>query len=188
MIPEYDEFEPNQDTKYLPETSRYLEKIESDLYLEIQKSERVNQGLLFIGCQFTSCSLSWFLFDLQVTLSMIQMISMVISCLPGLIDFGDSFQISVSSENWSLDLGKKPLVGIIKLGIGGVCSWNSTAQISKEVANTYTQINQSYQEIKSDENRVQVPGFLSISLICIGAIALIGILSKLQSSRKENEI
>ncbi|MFM6473100.1 MAG: hypothetical protein ACKPGH_06270, partial [Dolichospermum sp.] len=104
-----------------------------------------------MACQFSSCSLSWFLFNLQVTLSIIQLASFCVSCLPGLIDVGDSFNFSISSESWEFSLGEKPLIGVIKLAIGVTVSWNSTAKITKEITNTYAQINQTYQEIKSTD-------------------------------------
>ncbi|MFM6310566.1 MAG: hypothetical protein ACKPGB_20345, partial [Dolichospermum sp.] len=89
-------------------------------------------SMRFLACQFSSCSLSWLLFQLQVTLSIIQLASFCVSCLPGLIDVGDSFNFSISSESWEFSLGQKPLVGIVKLGIGIGVSWNGTTKISKE--------------------------------------------------------
>ncbi|MFM6223098.1 MAG: hypothetical protein ACKPDM_22600, partial [Dolichospermum sp.] len=105
------------------ETTRYLSHVESKLYADIQARKRIDSGLLFIACQFSSCSLSWLLFQLQVTLSIIQLASFCVSCLPGLIDFGDSFNFSISSESWEFSLGQKPLVGLIKLSIGIGVSW-----------------------------------------------------------------
>ncbi|MFM5887869.1 MAG: hypothetical protein ACKOQS_06200, partial [Dolichospermum sp.] len=131
------------------ETIRYLTHVENKLYADIQARKRIDSGLLFLACQFSSCSLSWLLFNLQVTLSIIQLASFCVSCLPGLIDVGDSFNFSISSESWEFSLGQKPLIGVIKLAIGVTVSWNSTAKITKEITNTYAQINQTYQEIKS---------------------------------------
>ncbi|MFM6684648.1 MAG: hypothetical protein ACKPH9_01180, partial [Dolichospermum sp.] len=122
------------------ETTRYLNHVESKLYQDIQARKRIDSGLLFIACQFSSCSLSWLLFQLQVTLSIIQLASFCVSCLPGLIDVGDSFNFSISSESWEFSLGNKPLVGLIKISIGIGVSWQGTAKISKEVAHTYSEI------------------------------------------------
>ncbi|MFM6861665.1 MAG: hypothetical protein ACKPKG_13585, partial [Dolichospermum sp.] len=93
------------------ETTRYLNHVESKLYADIQARKRIDSGLLFIACQFSSCSLSWLLFQLQVTLSIIQLASFCVSCLPGLIDMGDSFNFSINSESWEFSLGEKPLIG-----------------------------------------------------------------------------
>ncbi|MFM6218800.1 MAG: hypothetical protein ACKPDM_00300, partial [Dolichospermum sp.] len=107
------------------ETIRYLTHVENKLYADIQARKRIDSGLLFLACQFSSCSLSWLLFQLQVTLSIIQLASFCVSCLPGLIDFGDSFNFSINSESWEFSLGEKPLIGVIKLAIGVTVSWNS---------------------------------------------------------------
>lgn len=177
-----------ESTEINQETVRYLSHIESKLYSDIEARKRIDSGLLFIACQFSSCSLSWLLFDLQVTLSIIQLASFCVSCLPGLIDFGDSFNFSLSSESWEFSLGQKPLVGIIKLAIGFTVSWNSTARITKEISNTYTQINATYQEIKSSEGlSFQLPSIGASLLIGIGAVALLGLLKKLSTTNKNGD-
>ncbi|MFM6272352.1 MAG: hypothetical protein ACKPFA_38600 [Dolichospermum sp.] len=171
------------------ETTRYLSHVESKLYADIQARKRIDSGLLFLACQFSSCSLSWLLFQLQVTLSIIQLASFCVSCLPGLIDFGDSFNFSISSESWEFSLGQKPLIGVIKLAIGVTVSWNSTAKITKEISSTYAQINETYQEIKSSEGlNFQLPSMGISLLIGLGAIALIGFFKKLSSGENNNEI
>lgn len=98
------------------ETVRYLTHIEQKLYADIQTRKRIDSGLLFLACQISSCSLSWLLFQLQVTLAIIQVSSAVVSLLPGLIDVGDGFNFSLSSESWEFTLGQKPLIGIVKPG------------------------------------------------------------------------
>jgi hypothetical protein len=178
----------SEDNQLNQETVRYLSHIESKLYADIQARKRIDSGLLFIACQFSSCSLSWLLFDLQVTLSIIQLASFCVSCLPGLIDFGDSFSFSVSSESWEFSLGQKPLVGIIKLAIGFTVSWNSTARITKEISNTYTQINATYNEIKSSEGlSFQLPSMGASLLIGIGAVALLGFIKKFSTTNNNGD-
>ncbi|MFM6007687.1 MAG: hypothetical protein ACKPA7_27990, partial [Sphaerospermopsis kisseleviana] len=99
-----DDIENSNDNQH-GETTRYLNHIENKLYQDIESRKRIDRGLLFIACQFSSCSLCWLLFELQVTLSIIQLASFCVSCLPGLIDFGDSFNFSLSSESWEFSLG-----------------------------------------------------------------------------------
>ncbi|MFM6249628.1 MAG: hypothetical protein ACKPEQ_10860 [Dolichospermum sp.] len=165
------------------ETTRYLSHVESKLYADIQARKRIDSGLLFIACQFSSCSLSWLLFNLQVTLSIIQLASFCVSCLPGLIDFGDSFNFSISSESWNFSLGQKPLVGLIKLSIGIGVSWQGTAKITKEITNTYAQINQTYQEIKSTDGfNFQLPSMGMSLLIAISGVVLLGIVKKFSNT------
>jgi hypothetical protein len=179
----------DQDDQQLPgETIRYLSHIENKIYADIERRKRIDSGLLFIACQFSSCSLSWLLFQLQVTLSIIQLASFCVSCLPGLIDFGDSFTFSISSESWEFSLGNKPLVGVVKLGIGIGVSWQGTAKISKEVVNTYAEIQQTYQEIRSSDGfSFQLPSPGLSLLIGVSCAALIGLIKKFSNTNTESK-
>ena len=169
------------------ETIRYLTHIENKIYADIERRKRIDSGLLFIACQFSSCSLSWLLFQLQTTLSIIQLASFCVSCLPGLIDFGDSFTFSISSESWEFSLGQKPLVGVVKLGIGITTTLNGTGKISKEITNTYSQINQTYQEIRSSDGfNFQLPDVGLSLLIALSGIALLGIVKKFSNTNTNN--
>jgi hypothetical protein len=170
------------------ETIRYLASVENKLYQDIAARKRIDSGLLFLACQFSSCSLSWLLFNLQVTLSIIQVSSAVVSLLPGLIDVGDSFSFSISSESWEFSLGQKPLIGIIKLLIGGTVSLQGTAKITKEINNTYSQISQTYQEIRSSEGlSFQLPDITLSLLIVLSAIALLGVVKKFSFNNNNQE-
>ncbi|MDM3861762.1 MAG: hypothetical protein PT118_18435 [Aphanizomenon gracile PMC644.10] len=187
--PDFDIDQNNEDSPLPAETIRYLNHIENKIYADIERRKRIDSGLLFIACQFSSCSLSWLLFQLQVTLSIIQLASFCVSCLPGLIDFGDSFSFSINSDSWSFDLGQKPLVGIVKLGIGIGVSWNGTAKISKEVAHTYSEINRTYEEIRSSEGlSFQLPDVGMSLLIGISCAALIGLIKKFSTTTNNTEL
>jgi hypothetical protein len=177
--PQLEDIDQEDNSHLQGETVRYLNHIENKLYEDIAARKRIDSGLLFLACQVSSCSLSWLLFQLQITLSIIQLASFCISCLPGLIDMGDSFNFSISSESWEFSLGNKPLVGLIKLSIGIGVSWQGTAKISKEVTSTYSQITQTYQEIRSSEGlSFQLPDITLSLLIALSAIALLGIAKK----------
>jgi hypothetical protein len=191
--PTFDDIDQDNETGQLPgETVRYLSHIENKIYADIQARKRIDSGLLFIACQFSSCSLSWLLFQLQVTLSIIQLASFCVSCLPGLIDFGDSFNFSISSESWEFSLGQKPLVGVVKLGIGITTTLNGTGKISKEITNTYSQINQTYQEIRSSDGlNFQLPDVGMSLLIALSGLALLAMFKKFSSNNNQentNEI
>ena len=176
----------NEDSPLPGETVRYLTHIENRIYADIERRKRIDSGLLFIACQFSSCSLSWLLFQLQVTLSIIQLASFCVSCLPGLIDFGDSFNFSISSESWEFSLGQKPLVGVVKLGIGITTTLNGTGKISKEITNTYTQINRTYEEIRSSDGfNFQLPDVSMTLLIALSGLALITLLKKFSSNNNQ---
>jgi hypothetical protein len=175
------------------ETIRYLTHIEQKLYADIETRKRIDAGLLFLACQISSCSLSWLLFQLQVTLSIIQVSSAVVSLLPGLIDVGNGFNFSFSSESWEFTLGQKPLVGIVKLAIGAAVSFNGTSKITAEVIQTQTAITQTYQEIRSSEGlSFQLPNMGLSLVIWFSAIALIAMFKNLSNIpttvKSQNEI
>ena len=187
--PSLDIDQDNENSPLPGETIRYLNHVENKIYADIERRKRIDSGLLFIACQFSSCSLSWLLFNLQVTLSIIQLASFCVSCLPGLIDVGDSFNFSISSDSWEFSLGNKPLVGIVKLGIGIGVSWQGTAKISKEVGITYTQIAQTYEEIRSSEGlSFQLPDAGMSLLIGISCAALIGLIKKFSTTANNTEL
>ncbi|MFM5959912.1 MAG: hypothetical protein ACKOQ2_22580, partial [Dolichospermum sp.] len=65
--PSFEDIDQDNEESPLPgETIRYLTHVENKLYADIQARKRIDSGLLFIACQFSSCSLSWLLFQLQV--------------------------------------------------------------------------------------------------------------------------
>ena len=171
-----------EDREDLPkETSHYLTHIERKLYDDILNRKRIDAGLLFLACQISSCSLSWVLFQLQIALSVIQVFSACLSLLPGLIDVGDSFNFSINSESWEFSLGQKPLVGIVKLAIGGIATWQGTSKISLEVTETKKNINLTYQEIRDKEGlsfQLPMPEIGVSLLIALVGIVMLGIIKK----------
>ena len=183
----------SEETPLQGETIRYLTHIENKLYADIQARKRIDSGLLFLACQISSCSLSWVLFNLQVTLTIIQVSSAVVSLLPGLIDVGDSFNFSISSDSWEFNLGQKPLIGIVKLAIGGAVSFSGTSKITSEIIQTKQAIAQTYQEIRSSEGlSFQLPDMGMSLLIALSGVVLLGIVKKFSSTNntgdKDNEI
>ncbi|MEA5559347.1 hypothetical protein [Nodularia spumigena] len=188
--PDLDSLLDSEETELNSETARYLAHIENKLYADIQVRKRIDAGLLFLACQFSSCSLSWLLFHLQISLSIIQVFSACLSLLPGLIDFGDSFRFSISSESWQFDLGQKPLIGIIKIAIGGVVSAKGTAKITHEVFTTQENIQNTYQQIRQrDGYGFQMPSVGLSLMIALLAIATLGLFKKVQSTgEKQDEI
>ena len=186
--PSFEDIDQQEESPLPGETVRYLSHIENKLYADIERRKRIDSGLLFLACQFSSCSLSWLLFQLQVALSIIQLASFCVSCLPGLIDFGDSFTFSISSESWEFSLGNKPLVGIVKLGIGIGVSWQGTAKISKEVVNTYSEIQKTYEEIRSSEGlSFQLPDMGMTLLIALSGLALLTMFKKFSFNNQESK-
>jgi hypothetical protein len=187
--PQLEDIDQDIDNSPLPgETVRYLATIENKLYQDIAARKRIDGGLLFLACQISSCSLSWLLFNLQVTLTIIQVASAVVSLLPGLIDVGDSFNFSISSESWEFSLGNKPLIGIVKLAIGGSVTWQGTSKITSEIIQTKQAIAQTYQEIRSSEGlSFQLPDMGMSLLIALSGVVLLGIVKKFSSTNNNQE-
>jgi hypothetical protein len=178
----------SEETPLQGETVRYLTHIENKLYADIQARKRIDSSLLFLACQISSCSLSWLLFNLQVTLTIIQVSSAVVSLLPGLIDVGDSFNFSISSDSWEFNLGNKPLIGIVKLAIGGAVSFSGTSKITSEIIQTKQQIAQTYQEIRSSEGlSFQLPDMGMSLLIALSGVVLLGIVKKFSTTNNNQE-
>ena len=179
----------SEETPLQGETVRYLTHIENKLYADIQARKRIDSGLLFLACQISSCSLSWLLFNLQVTLTIIQVSSAVVSLLPGLIDVGDSFSFSISSDSWEFNLGQKPLIGIVKLAIGGAVSFSGTSKITSEIIQTKQAIAQTYQEIRSSEGlSFQLPDMGMSLLIAWSGGVLLGLVTKFATTTNNHEI
>jgi len=175
-----DEKPLNQDTQ------RYLLHIENKLYQDIEMRKRVDSGLLFIACQISGCSLAWILFQLQVTLSIIQVSSACINLLPGLISVGDGFSFSVNSQSWEFSFGEKPLAGVIKLLVGGAISLSGTSKITSEVIQTQSAISATYAEIRNSKGlTVQLPNISISLLLALFAVVLIGVVKKLGTSSNE---
>jgi hypothetical protein len=190
--PSFEDIDQDNEQPLPGETVRYLTHIENKLYADIQARKRIDSGLLFLACQISSCSLSWLLFNLQVTLTIIQVASAVVSLLPGLIDVGDSFNFSISSDSWEFSLGNKPLIGIVKLAIGGAVSFSGTSKITSEIVQTKQAIAQTYQEIRNSEGlSFQLPDMGMSLLIALSGVALLGIVKKFSSTNntgdKDNE-
>jgi hypothetical protein len=86
---------------------------------------------------------------------------------------------------------QKPLIGIVKFGIGIGVSWNGTAKISSEIAHTYSEIAQTYSEIRSNEGlsfQLPSPGLsLLIGISCAALIGLIKKFSNTNNTESKNE-
>jgi len=92
-----------------------------------------------------------------------------------LIDIGDSFNFQISSENWKLDLGNKPIIGLAKLAIGGAVSASGTSKITSEIIQTQQAIAHTYHQIKAGEGLTfQLPNIMFPLLIALAGIAILG--------------
>ena len=63
---------------------------------------------------------------------------------------------------------------------------NGTGKISKEITNTYTQINRTYEEIRSSDGfNFQLPDVSMTLLIALSGLALITLLKKFSSNNNQ---
>ncbi|MBW4558264.1 MAG: hypothetical protein KME59_20520 [Trichormus sp. ATA11-4-KO1] len=190
MLPpdQLDELLTNSDasTSINQDTARYLQHIESQLYADIQMRKRFDFGLLFLACQVGSASLSWLLFNLQVTLIIIQVASFTLAMMPGLVDLSESFSFELSSERWELK-HVRPMQTLTKLSIGVAVGWTSTKRISEEIYNTHQAIKSTYTEIKTAEglSGFQLP---SMSLVLAAVLLLFSLLAVLNMNQKNVDV
>lgn len=168
MLPQ--EIEKNQQ-EINSDTQRYLETVEVKLYADIEQRKKIDNFLLFIACQMSSCSISWLLFYMHCQLHIISIFSILISLTPGLLDLQE-FNANITSENWSINLGKKPIQTIAKFVIGFGFSHSGTQTIALEIEQTKEAINQTYSEIKNhQQSSWQIPDIGFNSLCVFGLIA-----------------
>jgi hypothetical protein len=72
-------------------------------------------------------------------------------------------------------------VGIVKLAIGGIATWQGTSKISLEVTETKKNINLTYQEIRDKEGlsfQLPMPEIGVSILIALVGIVILGIIKK----------
>jgi hypothetical protein len=157
------ENEQNQTNPLEPDeaTERYLETIEAEMYSEISIRKRIFKGLLFFTCQTASVSLSWFLFNLQLSQAAIHLIAGLIAIMPGLINLGDGFNADISSEGWNLKLGENPLMGLGQIAVGVAIHKVSTESIDTAFNATRADIESTYRQISVNTT----PNMLATSLV-----------------------
>ena len=166
------------------ETQNYLQEVEAELYKTAKIRSKVDGGLLFVSCQVSSVSMSWFLYSLQVSLVPCCVIASTIALLPGLITISDTFGFSISSEQWDTQIGDKPLVGIIKLGLGILTSYCGNSRIAKLETDSKFAIAQAYEQIKAHNHQnysLTVPLDFGILTVCV--LTIVGVWVKIRYFR-----
>jgi hypothetical protein len=176
---------------------KYLKKIEADLFADIDTREKVDNFLLFMWCQLTSTSLAWILFELQMSLLLINLCALI-ALLPGVIHLTNDFNVVLTKENWQVILGKSPLLALFKIGVGWGVSMAGTKKINDAHITTRAGIEQTYIEIKVlEKNR----GFLDnwtmpsglnaillVSAIGITIFTLLNRKNKSQDNQNEKDV
>jgi hypothetical protein len=169
------------------ETGTYLVEIEKNLYTLASTREKIDAGLLFVSCQFSSVSIAWLLYSIQVSLIPVSVIASAIALLPGLIQISDSFGFSLNSEKWELHIQQKPLAGFVKLGLGLVTSYCGTAKIIGLESQSKSQIETAYNQIERPAFNVSIPTDLGILAVVLLSLAGLYVKFKLFTTKESNE-
>ena len=169
----------HQCTMFTPstETQKYLEEIEQELYKSIQNRKKLQGWLFFSTAQFTSASLSLYLFQLSANLIATYTLSSFIALLPGLLDSTGNISIN-SKKEWVV---ATPTTSLIKLVGGATTAVTANYQLWSRVKITQDGIHATYKIIRKNSPYIEIfnAGF-SIVLV-------ISIISGLMLWRSKNE-
>lgn len=129
------------------ETEKYLQEVEHELYSSIKNRKKIQGWLLFTTSQFTSASLSLYLFQLGANLVAVYTLSSFVALLPGLLDCTGNISIS-SRKEW---LVATPTTSIIKIVGGGITALTINYQIWNRVKISQDGIDQTYKVIRKND-------------------------------------
>lgn len=166
-------------------SEEYIQYIKEDLYAQIELRERMASGLFFLICQVGSTSISWLLFSLQVTISIIIVFSLIVSCLPAIADIKESIEFSASSKGWEVS-AKNALPVTFKFVVGGLIGRQGIQEILLLTQKTEENINQTYAEIAKHENPnafVIPSNAIQLSLLVVLSVLVVGFVAQRRKSR-----
>lgn len=148
------------------ETERYLNEIEDELYQSVLNRKKIQSWLFFATSQFTSASLSLWLFQLGANLVATYTLSSFVALLPGLLDCGGNISIN-SKREWSV---ATPTTSVVKLIGGCTTAVTGNYQLWSRVKITQDGIDATYKLIRKDSPYMEIfnTGFsivLAISII-----------------------
>ena len=147
------------------ETERYLNEIEQELYSSIQNRKKIQSWLFFSTSQFTSASLSLWLFQLGANLVATYTLSSFVALVPGLLDCGGNISIN-SKKEWSV---ATPTTSVIKLIGGGCTALTTNYQLWSKVKITQDGIDATYKIIRRDSPYMEIfnTGFSIVLVVSI---------------------
>lgn len=166
-------------------TERYLQRVLTGIESDIKVREKADNLLLFVGCQALSTSLAWLLFLMQIDLVLINLCALI-GLAPGLSHIADDLNLSLSSTGWEVKLGKTPLMGIIKLSIGGASSYAGLSKIHKQIASTKIGIATTHTEIRQLEKGKGYLDYFDINPVILPVLVVVAIVGFMlnKNSRK----
>lgn len=134
------------------ETERYLNEIEDELYQSIQNRKKIQSWLFFTTSQFTSASLSLYLFQLSANLVATYTLSSFVALIPGLLDCTGTISIN-SKKEWSV---ATPTTSIIKLIGGATTAVTANYQLWSRVKTTQDGIDHTYKIIRKNSPYMEI--------------------------------
>jgi|GEM_PF-5515050 disulfide bond formation protein DsbB len=164
--------ETNQITEGIsPETLRYLTRLEQDLYNAVETRANIDSWLVFGSAQAASLTLPYVLFNLGVTLSIIQLFGVLTGVAPGIIGISQDWRFRKGTDGWEIDLGKNPVAVCAKIGVGGLISWNGTGRISSATEKTRVALEEAKKAITPNSSFLTTTDWLLLGAVCLAAIA-----------------
>ena len=147
------------------ETERYLNEIEQELYSSIQNRKKLQGWLFFSTAQFTSASLSLFLFQVGANLAATYTLTSFVALVPGLLDCTGTIAIN-SKKEWSV---ATPTTSLIKLIGGGCTAVTTNYQLWSRVKITQDGIDHTYKIIRKNSPYMEIfnAGFSIVLVISI---------------------
>ena len=147
------------------ETERYLNEIEQELYQSIQNRKKIQGWLFFSTAQFTSASLSLWLFQLGANLVATYTLSSFVALIPGLLDCGGNISIN-SKREWSV---ATPTTSVVKLIGGCTTAVTGNYQLWSRVKITQDGIDATYKLIRKNSPYMEIfnAGFSIVLVISI---------------------
>ena len=147
------------------ETERYLNEIEDELYQSVLNRKKIQSWLFFATSQFTSASLSLWLFQLGANLVATYTLTSFMALLPGLLDFTGTIAIN-SKREWSV---ATPTTAVVKVIGGGATALTANYQLWSRVKITQNGIDATYKIIRKDSPYMEIfnTGFSIVLVISI---------------------
>ena len=152
------------------ETQKYLNEIEQELYQSVQNRKKLQSWLFFTTSQFTSASLSLFLFQVGANLVATYTLSSFVALLPGLLDCTGNIAFN-SRKEWSI---ATPTTSVIKIIGGSITALTVNYHTWSRVKITQDGIDQTYKVIRKNDPYIEVFNS-ALPLVLVLAIAGIAI-------------
>ena len=153
------------------ETQKYLNEIEDELYQSVQNRKKLQGWLFFSTSQFTSASLSLWLFQLGANLVATYTFSSFVALIPGLLDFTGNISIN-SKKEWCV---ATPTTSITKIAGGSITALTVNYHVWSRVKITQDGIDQTYKVIRKNDPFVEIFSSTLPLVLVLAIVAMLGL-------------